>query len=194
MTRRAALGALLILAAGAAPAQDVRPADMERLAYTDEHFGRAMRQAMAGGTAADVESLRQALSGSATGGIDPAGDWTCRTIKIGGMAPLIVYGPFRCRIGTVEPGIWQIDKVTGSQRLSGRIEATQAGLVYTGVGFVGDAPATDYAGLPDTPDPVEPNQTYAQVGLLEMTSPDQGRLLLPAPILESRFDVLELTR
>ena len=188
--------AALILATLALPAaaQDVRPADMERLAYLTEHFGTAMRQAMRGGTPEDVEALRQALSGAERGDVDPAGDWDCRTIKMGGIAPLAVYTPFRCRIAADGPGAWRIEKLTGSQRLSGRIEATQGGTVYTGVGYVGDAPATDYAGLPDTQDPVEPGQTHAQVGLVEMVSPDRGRILLPAPILESRFDVLELTR
>ena len=186
--------AVLALLATPAAAQDVRPADIERLAYLTEHFGAAMREAMEGGTAADVEALREAMSGPAPGGVDPSGDWDCRTIKIGGISPLVVYTPFRCRITEVEQGLWEIEKITGSQRLSGRIEATQAGLVYTGVGFVGDRPATDYAGLPDTPEPVEPNQTYAQVGILEMASSDRGRLLLPAPILESRFDVIALTR
>ena len=186
-----ALAPTLVLPAAA---QDVRPADMERLAYQTEHFGAAMREALEGGSAADVEALRVALSGPAPGGIDPSGEWSCRTIKIGGLVSLVVYTPFRCRIAEIEPGLWQIDKLTGSQRLSGRIEATQAGLVYTGVGFVGERPATDYAGLPDTQEPVEPGQTHAQVGLLEMASPERGRLLLPAPVLESRFDVIELTR
>ena len=185
---------LLIALALPAAAQDVRPADMERLAYLTEHFGTAMRQAMRGGSAEDVEALRAALSGRERGDIDPAGDWDCRTIKIGGIVPLAVYRPFRCRITADGPGAWRIEKLTGSQRLSGRIEATQGGTVYTGVGFVGDAPATDYAGLPPMQDPVEPGQTHAQVGLLEMVAPDRGRILLPAPILESRFNVLELTR
>ena len=177
-----------------AAAQDVRPADMERLAYLTEHFGTAMRQAMEGGAPEDVEALRQALAGSPDGRADPAGEWECRTIKIGGTSALVVYQPFRCRITPDGPGAWRIEKLTGSQRLSGRIEATQGGTVYIGVGFVGDAPATDYAGLPGGQEPVEPGQTHAQVGLLEMAGPDRGRILLPAPVLESRFDILALTR
>ena len=53
----------------------------------------------------------------------------------------------------------------------------------------------DYAGLPpDDQSPVEPGQTHAQVGHFEQVSPDHARLMLPDPILESRFDILWLTR
>ena len=190
--RALALSALLVALPVAA--QDIRPADMERLSYLTEHFGAAMRQAMEGGAPADVEALREALAGAPDGRVDPSGDWDCRTIKIGGVSPLVVYQPFRCRLSPDGPGAWTIEKLTGSQRLSGRIEATQGGTVYTGVGFVGDAPATDYAGLPADRTVVEPGQTHGQVGLLEMAAPDRGRLLLPAPVLESRFDILVLTR
>ena len=47
---------------------------------------------------------------------------------------------------------------------------------------------------PDDQTPQEPGQTHAQVGIFEQAGPNQARLLLPAPLLESDFDILWLTR
>jgi hypothetical protein len=172
----------------------VRPADLPRLESADAALGRALAGALAEGAPADVAVLAEAMRG-APGPLDPAGDWSCRVLKLGGLLPLTVYAPFRCRIAAEGEGLWRLDKITGSQRLSGTIAAADGPALYTGVGFVEGGPATDYAGLPaDDQEPVEPGQTHAQVGFFEQPSPRSARLMLPSPILESHFDILWLTR
>ncbi|EPX87510.1 hypothetical protein ruthe_00581 [Rubellimicrobium thermophilum DSM 16684] len=174
--------------------QGIRPADRGRLDSADAALGRALAGALAEGAPGDVALLVEAMRG-APGPLDPAGDWSCRVLKLGGLLPLTVYAPFRCRIAPAGEGVWHLEKLSGSQRLSGTIAAADGPALYTGVGFVEGGPATDYAGLPpDDQEPVEPGQTHAQVGFFEQVSPRSARLLLPSPILESRFDILWLTR
>ncbi|GGL75093.1 DUF4893 domain-containing protein [Wenxinia marina] len=186
--------ALALLLAAPATAQDVRPADRERLDGWLGHFGDAVKQAYAGGDPADLDQLRQAMDGE-PGPLLPEGDWACRTMKLGEILPITVYTDFRCRITAAGDGTWRLEKLTGSQRTTGTITQTDEGALYLGVGYVAGGPAVDYAGLPpDSQEPVEPGQTHAQVGWFEQTAPDEARLLLPDPILESRFDILWLTR
>lgn len=175
-----------------AVADDIRPVDQPRLEAFDAHFGAAVYQALTEGSPSDQAVMLEALSGAA-GTLDPVGEWNCRTIKMGGgLLPLVSYRNFRCRI-TDGPGpLYTLVKLTGSQRVKGKI---WPGGLFLGVGHVGEAPATDYAGLPpDDQTPVEPNQTTADVGRFEQMSPNRARLMLPAPLLESRFDILYLTR
>lgn len=180
-----------LLAAGSAGAQEVRAPDAARLAAFDAHLGAALYQALTEGAAQDLAVLRDAMAGAAAP-LDPAGDWACRTIKVGGLLPVTAYGNFRCRITAGPDGGWTLVKTTGSQRVKGRIAPDGR---FLGVGHVGEAPATDYPGLPPVDQtPVEPNQTTADVGRFEQMSPTRARLLLPAPLLESRFDILYLTR
>ncbi|SHI80026.1 DUF4893 domain-containing protein [Wenxinia saemankumensis] len=188
-------GALVALALVAAPvaAQELRPADAGRLAGWETSLGAALHGALAAGAPADVELLVESLSG-VPGEIAPEGDWSCRTIKMGELSDLVVYAPFACRITAGEGG-WRLEKLTGSQRMGGTIHAGEVPALYTGTAWVDGGPATDYAGLPpEDQTPVEPGQTVAQVGWFEQAGPGQARLLLPDPILESRFDILWLTR
>ena len=191
---RLLLAALLLALPVTAPAQEIRPADRPRLDAFEATLGRTLAGALAGGASQDVDLLTAAMAG-APEPLDPAGDWSCRTFKLGGLRPLIAYGPFRCRITEIGPGTWQIEKTTGSQRLLGTISDQQGGGLYTGVGFVDGGPAVTYEDLPPHDQtPVEPGQTHAQVGLFQQAGPDQARLLLPQPILESELDILWLTR
>lgn len=170
-----------------------RPADVARLTELDTHLGAAIREAAGGGAAEDVAHLVAALRG-APRDLDPSGDWSCRVLKLGGLSPLVAYAPFRCRV-SVTAGGWHFEKITGSQRMSGTLAREDGRIVYRGVGYVSGGPALAYVDLPpDDQTPVEPGQTHAQVGILEVTAADAARLLLPAPILESRFDILVLTR
>jgi hypothetical protein len=186
-----ALACLWALPAVAEPM--IRPPDEARLDGFDAALGMSLRYALAEGAAEDVRTLASVLAGM-PGDVAPEGAWSCRTIKLGGMTALTVYGAFRCRIEAEGDG-WRIVKETGSQRLEGRILRDDDQWIYLGVGFVDGGPAVDYAGLPAKDQtPVEPGQTVAQVGLFEMMSPTRARLLLPSPILESWFDILYLTR
>lgn len=194
-----ALAILLALAGPAmAEAPGIRTPDALRLQNLDAHLGAALREAFAGGGAAALDVAREALSGAPLpiAEVAPAGDWACRTIKLGGITPATAYDAFRCRIEETGTGRWRLVKLTGSQRLAGELAVLEGMEVrYLGVGHVGAEPATNYTGLPfDDQTPVEPNQTHAQAGILEQMSPSRARLLLPAPVLESRFDILYLTR
>ena len=182
------------LAATPLLADGMREADRDRYERFEAIFGMAMRQALALGDAVDVGLLTAALGGAAQPGLDPSGDWLCRWMKLGDTTPLVVYSNFDCRI-TEDGDGWRLEKLTGSQRFTGRLSLHDDGWLYTGVAFVGDAPATDYAGLPPGDQtPVEPNQTTAQIGLFQQVSEVSARLLLPDPVLESDFDVISLSR
>jgi hypothetical protein len=186
-----ALACLWALPAVAEPM--IRPPDEARLDGFDAALGASLRYALAEGADEDIRMLVSVLAGM-PGEFDPAGAWSCRTIKLGGAPALTIYGAFRCRIDATDAG-WRLVKETGSQRLDGRILRDDDQWLYLGVGFVDGGPATDYAGLPAKDQtPMEPGQTVAQVGIFEQTSPTRARLLLPSPILESGFDILYLTR
>ena len=191
MLRAASLVALL---STPALAQDLRPADVARYENGDSLLGYALRGAFGAGSPEDVAVLVEALNG-APGPAAPVGDWKCRTIKMGGGVPLVVYRNFACRITEVSRGHWRLEKLTGSQRTQGDLWQTEGTIEYFGVGHVDGGPATNYAGLPpDDQTPVEPGQTVAVIGLFEQMGENRARLLQPGPILESDYDILYLTR
>ena len=183
----------LALVATIAGAQEMRPQEAARLAEFDLHFGRALRPALAGGARGDVDLLQEALAGEPLPPLSTAlsGDWRCRMLKLGGDLPLVAYAPFDCRI-TQDGDGYLFEKLTGSQRMTGRIALRDGRMIYLGTGFVADATPTAYADL--APDFAGDGTIAPQVALVEQPSPDRARLLLPAPVVESAFDVLYLTR
>lgn len=117
-------------------------------------------------------------------GFDMTGDWRCRTIKVGGITDLTVYGWFKCRV-TDDGAGWQLEKLTGSQRTKGRFFDDQdKRLIYLGVGYVNDDPAPAYGAGPESD----------QVGYAFRTGPKDWRIEFPAPHYESKLDILELAR
>lgn len=193
--RLAAVLLLVCLALPAAAEAPLRPDDRARIDALDVAAGAALRQALAGGDPADVAVLADALRGAPVpvDAADLAGDWTCRTIKAGGIMPLAVYSPFRCRV-TVAGKAVTFEKLTGSQRVKGAIVAEERRLLLLGAGFIaGDTPP-DYAALPAEADPSASPQRVPAPGVIEMTSPRQGRILFPRPLLESVMDILVLSR
>lgn len=161
--------------------------DSRVLAEFDARREAAVSIASSGGDAAAVATLRQVLAGDALpfdDGYDPSGDWRCRFLKLGGDPALTVYGWFSCRIEDDGAG-WVIRKTDGSQRTMGRLyRLTADRLLYLGaLHYVHEAP------LRFGEDP-----TRNQMAVL--TRLDDGRLRLefPAPLVESRFDILEFTR
>lgn len=184
----------LILLAGSASAQDMRPQETDRLAGFDATFGAALRGALAEGRRGDIDLLQEALSGAALAPVQSqlAGDWRCRTIKMGGLLPLTVYAPFDCRF-TPDGATFRFEKLSGSQRTSGTVFADDQGrLIYLGVGYVADADPVAYADLPDGI--AGDGATQPQVGVVEQVSAGKARILFPAPVVESQFDILYLTR
>lgn len=172
--------------------QGIRPDDAARLANFDASYGAALREAMAANEP-DLGLALEALKGPA---LPPSealdlmqGEWSCRMIKIGGILPLTAYPPFRCRV-TGEG----FEKLTGSQRTKGTLDDTGDRLIYLGAGFIaGDTPPA-YADLPPIADPQADPQILPEIGVVEMQTASRGRILFPAPWLESVMNLLVLTR
>ena len=160
--------------------------DSRVLAEFDGRREAAIAAATDGGEAAAVATLRQVLAGqvmSFDDGYDPTGAWRCRFLKLGGDPALTVYGWFSCRIADDGAG-WVIRKTEGSQRSMGRLyRLTADRLLYLGALYYGH----------EAPRRFGEDPTRNQIAVL--TRLDDGRLRLefPAPLVESRFDVLEFT-
>lgn len=189
---RAVIAAALL--ASPAMAQDsMRAQERVRLDAYHDHAGRALLEAMSGGTLGNIDLLQEALDGVPLAPLATtlAGDWDCRTIKLGGITPLVVYAPFKCRF-TPDGANFTFEKLTGSQRTIGQVTLQNRTMVYLGVGFVEDAEPVAYADLPteDTGD----GTIQPQVAVIEQVSPTSARMMFPAPVNESLFDVLYLTR
>jgi len=183
-----------LLCANPVVAQDaIRPQEQLRLDAYHDTAGRAFLQAISGGSRGDVDWLQDAMEGQplAPLGTTLSGDWACRTMKLGGDPALVVYAPFKCRF-TPDGTSFVFEKLTGSQRTSGRVTLQHRTMIYLGVGYVADGEQVAYADLP--PENFGTGTVQPQVAVVEQTSPTTARLLFPAPVNESLFDVLYLTR
>lgn len=201
MKRTLYLAASLVAASIAVPvaAQDgawLRAGDAARLADYHRALGEAFESAAASAPSGDMAVLLDAFRGEA---LAPeaamaalAGEWRCRTIKIGGAPAVVAYQPFRCTID--ENG--QLAKLTGSQLLRGqiRLDETYGMPVFAGVGYVSDQTPPRYEDLPEAIPVEQEGQIWSSVGLVTMTEPDRGRIVMPYPAVESVVDVLVLTR
>ncbi|MGH6877474.1 MAG: DUF4893 domain-containing protein, partial [Rhizomicrobium sp.] len=120
------------------------------------------------------------------------GDWRCRTMKLGGMAPDIVYSWFRCRIGEQGDRPY-FAKVSGSQHMSGYLyPAESGGFVLLGGYSVKGEPPHRYSGnAPSAGAAATPDDA---VGVLAATGPRSARIEFPYPVQESTFDVIEMRR
>ncbi|MFC3125084.1 DUF4893 domain-containing protein [Pseudoroseomonas globiformis] len=192
MTRAGWLAGLLVLLSAAALADGtfpsgLKPADRERLQSFDEVRAATIAAARAGGAAADRAVLDRVLEGEAAalppGGM--AGNWRCRTLKLGGKPVLVVYAEFRCRITDDAAGL-RLEKLTGSQRTSGTLyDLGEARLGYAGA---------EAWGADEAPRRYGQDPARDQVGYLVPVSQGRMRLELPLPRQESRFDILALQR
>jgi hypothetical protein len=165
--------------------------DAGRLAKLDAARAKALSEAESG---RDIRLIRGLIDAEARPAslASLAGDWQCRTIKVGGMSPDVVYSWFRCRIGGRD-GRLTFDKVSGTQRVSGRLYPRHSGgfVILAGLstkgeprhGYSGNGPA---AGAATTPDDA--------VGLLEAIGPRSARIEFPYPVQESTLDIIELRR
>ena len=192
--------AMIVMTATAASAgwQDVASQyDQQRLARLGEAKEKALAEAHAGTGSGDASAIASALgpASHAPSGGELVGSWRCRTIKLGGVTPDIVYSWFRCRISE-RGGALFFEKLSGSQRTSGFLYGEGGGYVYLGASYVtaygppekpphssGNGAAV---GAPATPDD--------QIGLLSLLADSRARLELPYPVQESTFDVIELKR
>lgn len=185
--------ALAALASGAHAGwqDDATPFDVNRLAKLDDAKAKALDEARSGADFATIQAVLdrapQAVSADAL-----AGAWRCRTIKLGGLTPDIVYSWFRCRI-TDKDGNPFFEKISGSQRIAGRLYPRDSGgYVLLGALSVKGEPAHRYSGnhasvgAQATPDDA--------IGLLSATGNGEARIEFPYPVQESTFDVIELKR
>jgi hypothetical protein len=188
--------AALMLAATAASAgwQDqATPFDQQRLASLGEARQKALAEAHSGSGSGDASAIDSALApaGHAPSPGEIAGAWRCRTIKLGGVTPYVVYSWFSCRISNRGGGLF-LEKLSGSTRTSGYLYPGDGGMIYLGASYVNGEPPHAYsgngasAGAGATPDD--------QIGVLTAIDSHHARLEMPYPVQESTFDVLELKR
>lgn len=162
------------------------PADKARLAAYGETRKTALAEAKAGGNAAEMQEVDALLAKPllAFSGYDLTGQWQCRTIKLGGNLPLVIYGWFKCKVSDDGSG-WQLEKTTGSQRTKGRFyDDNEKRLIYLGSFYVDGDPIQKYGSGPESD----------QVGYAFRTGDKHWRIELPAPAYESKLDILELRR
>lgn len=198
---KATLFAILIGLPGMSMAQDslsdgtpIRPDDLHRLQALDNSAGMALREAFASGDDIDLDRLIDALSGRPVPAEEAMelipGKWSCQMIKLGNILPIVVYPNFTCVV--TEAGGFA--KTSGSQRTKGRLHQDQDRLIYLGTGYIdGDTPPA-YADLPEEVSAQDDPQRMPEVGVVEMIDGNKGRILFPSPYLESRMNLLLLTR
>ncbi|MCH7861938.1 DUF4893 domain-containing protein [Sphingomonas sp. NPDC092331] len=117
----------------------------------------------------------------------PAGEYRCRTFKLGSQQPLTpyfaAYPAGRCQI-TVQGRETHFARLDGAQRPDGLIYTnTDARPMFIGVMVLGDETAPLRYGV---------DQTRDMIGYIERIGERRWRLVLPYPGFESKLDVIEL--
>ena len=170
--------------------------DAQRLSKLDEARAKGLDEAR-GGSPSDIAAIQSILGAQPVTATPSAlaGNWRCRTMKLGGVTPEIVYSWFHCRISE-RGGALFLEKLSGSQRTSGALYGEGGGFVYLGASYVvgyGESEKPHAysgngaeVGAGATPDD--------QIGLLSLLADGRARLEMPYPVQESTFDVLELKR
>jgi hypothetical protein len=188
----AALAIVVAQSAAYAGWQDeASPYDVHRLERIDEARAQGLAEAQSG---RDFTVIRGVLDRAA--GPIPAsalqGHWRCRTMKLGGMTPDVVYSWFNCRVTERAGGLF-FEKDNGTQRFLGRLYPHESGgYVLLGAASVKGEPWHRYSGNEATAGAAAtPDDT---IGLLSATGPSSARIEFPYPVQESTFDVIELKR
>lgn len=182
-----------------APPTAERPNDNWRALATESDRNRirrwrnswitAIAQARAGGHGGEIDREGPLLDPDAglAGARPPAGDYACRTIKVGaasaGLRDYSVTQAFTCRIEETD-GRLHFTKLDGPQRPIGILFAdNDRRLVFLGTLQLGDeVSAIRYS-----------RDTERDLaGLVERVGPRRWRIAFPAPHFESLLDVIEL--
>lgn len=164
----------------------ITPADRIRLKNYGQTRQQAIAEARRGGTPAELKEFETMLARpfQSFGGFDMTGNWQCRTTKVGGLSPIVVYGWFKCRV-TDDGSGWKLEKISGSQRTTGRFyDDNDKRLTYLGSQYVNDEVPKPYGSGPETD----------QVGYAFRTGAKEWRIELPAPYYESKLDILEFRK
>jgi hypothetical protein len=163
--------------------------DLRRLRTWREAFIEALAQANGSGNTAAIASEGALLEPDAAldGPAIPPGSYRCRTLKLGtaggGELAYVPYAAFACRI-SVSGGISTLEKLTGSQRPTGRLYSGGARRqIFLGTLVLGDETRPLGYGR-------DANRDI--VGAVERIGPQRWRLVMPYPRFESTLDVMEL--
>ncbi|WP_420472310.1 DUF4893 domain-containing protein [Brevundimonas sp. FT23042] len=174
--------------------QIVSTADAANLGRLDQAWRLARAEAEDRGFASQVEALGPLVDPNAglAGRLQPApGTYRCRTIKLGskgeGGLAYLAYPYFACTVELTPGGDLVLTKTTGSQRTRGLLYPdTDNRLVFVGA----QAWGMDETGFPTYGQQPERDQ----VGVFERIGPERWRLVIPWPRVESKLEILELTR
>lgn len=172
----------------------VSNADASNLGRLDQAWRMSRAEAEDKGFAEEVEALGPLVDPNAgqAGRLQPApGAYRCRTINMGskneGGLAFIAYPYFRCTIELTPGGDLVLTKTTGSQRTRGLLYPdTDRRLVFVGA----EAWGMDETGYPRYGQMPERDQ----VGVFERIGSNRWRLVLPWPKVDSKLEILELTR
>lgn len=159
-------------------------ADVSRLENLDTSRTRGLGNALRSDSADDRAVLAE-LFEPGVSYVNPellVGTYDCRTIKLGGGLPLVVYQWFRCEIAQ-DGDTYTVRKLTGSQNFSGVLGPAGSGYAYKGAGFYGYEDPRAYGDDPERD----------QVGCLSAVTKDNKHFMLelPFPRVESFHDVIE---
>lgn len=162
--------------------------DRSRIRNWYSSWETALADARAKGFGADVDRegvLLQPMAALPNPHL-PAGDYRCRTVKVGaqrGALGYVAYDWFRCRV-SAEQGIFSLTKLTGSQRPIGLVFPDNLKRqIFLGTLELGDETLpVDYGS----------DRMRDMAGLVERIGDNRWRLVLPAPAYESLLDVIEL--
>ena len=163
----------------------ITAADKARLDRYGETRKAALEEAKAGNPT-EVKQLDALLARplAAFSDKDLTGNWNCRTIKVGGLSPLVIYGWFKCKV-TDDGSGWRLRKLTGSQRTTGRFfDDSEKRAIYLGSFSVNDDKAKPYGSGPESD----------QVGYAFRNGATEWRIEFPAPYYESKLDIMEFKR
>jgi len=179
------LGSIALAHADGEVQKLITAADKARLDKYGETRKAALEEAKAGNPT-EVKQLEDLLAKPlvAFSDKDLTGNWKCRTIKAGGISPLVIYGWFKCKV-TDDGSGWRLTKITGSQRTTGRFfDDNEKRAIYLGSFSVNNDKPKPYASGPESD----------QVGYAFRNSASEWRIEFPAPYYESKLDIMEFKR
>ena len=169
-------------------------ADAANLGRLDQAWRLGRAEAEDRGFATQVEALGPLVDPNAgqAGRLQPGpGIYRCRTVKLGsrneGGLAYVAYPFFRCTVELTPGGDLILTRTTGSQRTRGLLYPdTDNRLVFIGA----QAWGMDEIGFPTYGQQPERDQ----VGVFERIGPERWRMVVPWPRVESKLEILELTR
>ncbi len=191
------LAAVVTLAALPVAAQwqkQVNAYDEARLYRLEESKALGLRKAEAYGSRKDIAAIRSVLDpeGRPISGRALVGSWRCRQMKLGGLAPDVVYDWFTCRVRDTKNGLY-FEKLTGTERISGYLEPFDGGRVL----LMGELTVKKEREKPYSGGNIgvgAPTSSADAVGIVSAIGRWRARIEFPYPTIESDFDVLELRR